>query len=61
MSTYHQDRNEALRSMAQETIERYNLDFMLGLRPDYPLWAVHLIELLDEVECLVRPEGVVLH
>lgn len=61
MASYHHDRNAALRTMAQDAVDAYNTEFMRGMRPEYPLWAVHLIELLDEVEALVRPDGVVLH
>lgn len=52
MSKYKDQRNGALRQMAEEAIGAYNKECMGGGEPEYPLWATHLIEVLNEVETL---------
>lgn len=49
---YKLKRNAALRQMAEEAIGQYNADFMRGGEAEYPLWATHMIEVLNEVETL---------
>lgn len=49
---YQNKRNGALRQMAEEAIGAYNEELMGGGEPEYPIWATHLIEVLNEVETL---------
>jgi hypothetical protein len=52
VTDYQTKRNAALRDMAERAIGAYNEECMEGGEPEYPLWATHMIEVLNEVETL---------
>ena len=52
MTSYQNQRNAALRQMAEAAITAYNEECFGGGEPEYPLWATHLLEVLSEVETL---------
>lgn len=52
MTFWQAMRNDALRKMAEDSIAEYNADCERGIIREPPMWAVHLVELLNEVETL---------